>query len=312
MRNYGAFADELEKYAALPAISALLKNRGAMATATAAGMGGLWRGQAGYDEAAEQGKGFGGRALGALRHGAMGAAGGAALGAGVATGAKHLGGRPGRYMQGAQKSLYNLGGQQAHALTGVGSAAQFGGGTAISSAAKTQAMANLKKMREGAARNPNAWRGRLSRAQKAVDRTTRGHEWQLQAEKMGITSLPGTIKAIRERGVSPVLRTAWHSQVSGMGPGGKALMFGVPAGMAVAGAAGAKPGERGEAIGESAGLAASNVLPMAMSPSMLGALGPGASLMPTWLMSRPFMYAGKQVGRGADWAVNRLRGGGEQ
>jgi hypothetical protein len=163
-------------------------------------------------------------------------------------------------------------------------------------------------MEEMAAANPSKWRRfRLSGAKSGLGKAELGHSAMQDAERMGITSLPGTIKTLRREGARKVLRTAWGSQVGGMSTNQKALLFGVPAGIGLAGAATAKPGERGEAVGESAGLTASNVLPMAMSPSMIGNFSPAAHLMPTFLMSRPFMWAGKQVGRGADWALQKAR-----
>lgn len=317
MRNYRmlAFADELEKQSAGigQAIGGLLKRPGVAATATSAAMGGLWQGDKGYQEAKERGEGIGGRITGALRRGAVGTAGGAAVGGGIAAGAKHLKGRAGNLARSGQKSLADLGGQQAHALTGVGTARQFGSGSALSKRNLADAGEHLTNMQRLAKTKPTAWRKwRETGAQKGLDRATKGHKATLEAERMGITSLPGTFKALRKEGPGKVLRTAWDSQIGGMGTGTKAFMFGVPAAIGVAGAMGAKPGEGGEAIGEAAGMAASNVAPMAMSPSMLGGFSPAAHLMPTYLMSMPFMEAGKQVGRGADWAVRKIRGGGAQ
>lgn len=310
--NALAFIDELEKQSAGigAALGGFLKRPAALSTLTAAGIGGLWQGEKGYQEAAERGEGLGGRVVGALRRGAVGAAGGAAVGGGIAAGAKYLGkGRLGEYARQGQEALYNLGGQQAHALTGVGSASQFGSGTVLSKATLKAAKEHADAMAASAKSNPSWWRKyRESSAAAGLRRATKGHEATQEAERMGITSLPGTIKALRKEGPRKVLRTAWDSQISGMGPAQKALLFGLPAGFGVAGALSAKPGERGEAIGESAGLAASSVMPMAMSPSMLGAFSPAAHLMPTFLMSRPLMWAGKQVGRGADWAIQKAQG----
>lgn len=297
-----AFIDELVKqsFRITPATGAVL---------TSSGLGALWRGNKGYEEARAQGQSRGQAARAALRGGAIGAAGGAALG-GAVLGARKIPGVVGKRADEATKALYEAGGQQMHALTGKGTAAQFGGGSSMTLRSLNRAKEHRTRMRELAKASPSWWRNkRKAWAEGGVGSADKGHKAMQRAEEMGLTSLPGTIGALQRHRLGDVARTAWDAQIGGMGTGTKALMFGLPAAFGVAGAVGAKPGERGQAIGESVGLAASNIAPAAMSPSLMTAFHPAAHLMPTYLMSRPFMWGGKQIGRGADWAVRKLRGG---
>lgn len=289
------------------------------ATLTAAAMGGAWQGDKGYQEARKRGEGVGSSLLSGLGRGAKGVLGGAAIGGAAAMGAKHLGGRVGGAAQTAQKSLHNLGGQQVHALTGYGGkggARAFGGGSALTERhldAARKAQKGLAKTYGSTGGVNTRWRKwRTGNKATAVSKAVAGDKSMRKAEDMGLTSLPGTIKSVREHGARKSLRAAWDSQAKGMGTGQKAMLFGLPAVFGVAGALGGEKGKGGESVGEAAGMAASNVLPAAMTPSMLGAFSPAAHLMPTYLMSRPFMEAGKQVGKGVDWARAKVKGGGEQ
>jgi hypothetical protein len=208
--------------------------------------------------------------------------------------------------------MRDIGGQQLHALTGYGTARQFGGGSALTGAALEAAEARGKQLAAKGAAGQLGWWGRrkLRKAPAAEEAARKAHGYMLKAEEGGreaVTSLPGFARAMA-KDPRKAMRTAYEAQIKGMTPVQKAMMFGLPVGIAGVGAATAKPGERGEAAGESLGYAASNILPFTAMPSMTAAMLPTATMMPTMLMSQPFMHAGRAIGRGVDWAAGKLTG----
>lgn len=263
-----AFQDELEKLGGLhPAVGA---------GALLGSVGGLGTGYLGYQKAKMEGAGT----LEALGHGAksglLGAAGGAALGAGIA-----------QAKPGWGKELSDFGQRQVHGLTGwvpkeglhsIG----HGAGPAIARRAEAHA-AHIA--------NPSD-----PKLLKAFQNADKGSEAARKAESMGMTSLPGLAKAVKQHGLIPAIQAGAAEQLHGTSNLNKAMTLGVPA-LGVAHAIATREdtdptagrGERiGKTIGGTLGSLAGSPLPM-IGGEVVGAVGAGT---------------GKLIGKGID----RLRG----
>ena len=230
------FHEELTKLALLPpSASRILMGSGSGmglgALAGAAASGGA-SGHKAYEQARAQGATKGQAFLSGLGHGVTGALPGAAAGAvlGAAGGAGLAAGGKGRLLQAAADQQHGplgvaarFGQRQVHALTGAtpkgflnpeGVRQMRGGawgaenhiGKVESSALRQKAMAELE----------------LKHARNASQHAQ-------TAETMGLTSLPGYARAMKEHGVGKTLLTGAKEQWHGTGAVGKALGFGVPA-----------------------------------------------------------------------------------
>lgn len=247
-----------------------------MGSLVGAGAGGLIGGVHRYSQRRREGASvgeaaagsLGGAARGALRGAAVGAVGGGALGA-ARPGAL----KPFEEMKGLG-AMSRFGQRQVHSLTGVGDKAYVRsiGGGASSSARELQEAAV-------AANTPGAgakqW-GELQHAQKA-------HAAAEKAEGMGLTSLPGYAKALI-KDPKGALKAGFGEQWHASGPGGKALMFGLPVASAASelrkgeGEGGHKSGrfERaGEALGAGLGFAAG---PLSVTGASVASAGLGKAL----------------------------------
>ncbi len=138
-------------------------------------------------------------------------------------------------------------------------------------------------------------RSAVEAAQKRVENARAAYEAGRKAEEMGLTSIPGYVKALRDRPVGEVLRTAVNDQWKGMSPAMKALMIGLPA-AELASAVWSKDepdaqgDSKGERIGRSLAQTAGGFL---LSPlTMTGQMVAGTAL------SRAGGAIGRAAGRG--------------
>lgn len=206
-----AFRDELSKEAGLADVVArhapLLKNVGSAAGVGAlagAGYGGLSGASRGYRESRELGGGVGESALAGLAKGLGGAATGGALGALAGGGAgalgAHLGqGSPSRLVarDDILGSAARAGQRQVHSLTGMLSPAELEGV-------------------RGGAYNARQHLAKLTEAGKPTARAAKGLAAAEEMQRMGATSVPGVLGALRREGAGKVLSTGAREQVHNM------------------------------------------------------------------------------------------------
>lgn len=285
-----AFYDELQKEAASPAAAILghLKRPGtvhAIGAGVGSGFGvGLGAGAlvgsvsggteayrdaraAGEGRARSVGRAVSGGLAGAVRGAAkgavVGAAGGAALGAVAPRAAISATRGLTRRSGSVPKAMSDFGQRQVHSLTGwrpggaPSSIERIGAGAA-------GARQGLEKAVKGG--NPTD----ISRARGALADSEK-------AQQMGLTSLPGIARSIREHGVAPTVRAGVREQWSSSPAWGKALMVGLPA-ASVIGSARAPEQEGGPGRGERIGRTLGGALGYSMAPLSLAgstALGMG-------------------------------------
>lgn len=265
-----AFHEEMAKVALFP--EALLKHLSRAGTRRAVGAGlgsglglGLGAGAAiggahgarsAYQGAKERGDSAVGAALSAVGGGLGGAVRGAGKGAVIGAGAGALAGAalPAKALsasRGLQKldnvagTLNNFGQRQVHTLTG------WQPGGAARSVERIGAGAAPARRELGALQKELATGlpvGKLERATKSLAAADK-------AQEMGLTSLPGYAKSLKNNGVLPTVAAGAKSQWDSVGGKGKAMMVGLPA-LSVASTlrspAGEGPG-RGERIGKVVG-----------------------------------------------------------
>jgi hypothetical protein len=325
-----AFHDELEKTGAplgslIRGARSLLSGAGGRAAslkgartidmgAGGAGVGSVVGGTAGagiegvrgYQQAKEQGKtteealaaGIGKGMVG----GAAGAAGGALLGAGGGAlasrsqKAKDIAGQVGAgkwnplgaISRGAKRQLHGLTGyadkQQLRAMKGGASDAvqeNLEAGQALSAAAKKG--------------NPKA----MAKAEKELARTQKGQAAAEKAEEMGLYSIPGYAKSMAKNPLETLRAGAaeqWHTAPAWQ----KALMVGSPA-AAVGGELMTPTEKGGPGKGERVGKELLSEAALMASPLPIGA---------GMLAGAAIGQGGKYLGRGVDYAANKLRGAG--
>ena len=271
-----AFLEELEKCAFVP--SAEL-TRGGIALGsgiTGAAIGGLYQGKKRYSQARAEGRGVGG-ALGA---GVVGGLKGGAIGGAIGAGT-------GGAFQGVGRTVRDFGGQTLLMWTGAGGAKgleAFGGGAAATAKRLGGAEAALASAKAGTLADPRllaSWRkpigekGILDLAAKEHAHAVAAHAAMQRAQEVGITSLPGTVKALATR-PGEAVRAAWGAAADGTTNVQKALVLGIPGGIAAHGAI-RKPKEGETRLGNAVGgLAGAAPLAMPWMPSsMLLSLAPG-------------------------------------
>lgn len=267
----------------------------------------------GADPVSAVGSTVGGAVHGALRGGiaglALGAGGGAILGAGAPTkvlsATKQLARSPGQ-----AGSFSRFGQRQVHSVTGwkpggsASSIERIGAGAHTAREAAKGSLTALGKSPEmdalvaAHAEGPAA----VAAARKALQagpgaKLTQAHKALVAAEnsqKTGLTSLPGYAKSIGKNGLIPTVAAGVKEQWQASGPKGKAMMLALPA-ITAAGTLKAPEQEggrgRGEAIGRLAG-------------GTLGSLAAPMSLTGGMLLGSAFEHAGGALGKGVD----RLRG----
>lgn len=266
-----AFRDELQKTSAIA--SKLLgagggAGVGALLGAAGGGLVGAVRGahQAGDAGESRLSGGLAGALGGASAGAGLGALGGAATGALRSDAIQKL-----TRTEGMAGSAARFGERQVHALTGV---VPKGGIEAIRGGAYDARQA-LK-----GANSPQARKG-LAAAE--------------ASQKMGLTSLPGYVNAVRREGLKNVAKTDLAAQWHSGGIGTKALGVGLPAAMLASDIAKKEQPTgtgKGESVGRSLGGAVGGLLGSSMPISGQLALGAATGV------------AGRYVGRGVD----RLRG----
>lgn len=223
-------------------LKSMLGTAGALGGA-GAGVGALVgagvRGVQGYREDREQGgSGIGGALSGAIRGGAKGALIGGAAGTLGGGALGHL--RPA--MGDRARALVDkvpgahFGQRQVHSLTGW---TPEKGLSSIGMGASTRlpAVHEAAKEWEAAARGVGKRslgdvvmrRSALGGAQKRLREASDAYNAGAKAEKMGLTSLPGYARSLRDNGVGKTLGAAFDDQWKGMGGGMKALTVGLPA-----------------------------------------------------------------------------------
>lgn len=243
---------------------------------------------------------LGGVGRGAMTGGAIGALGGAAVG-GLSPSAGNLVARA-RELP-VVGSAARLGQRQTHALTGwlpdqqnVRSLGELRMGSPISRENLGRAEQALSEAKGKAYETPEKMRKAVSQAETEVARGRKGLEAAEKAEDWGLTSIPGYLRSVRERGLLPTMRTGMEEQWHSMSPAWKAVSLGVPA-VEMAGALRGSddpngPG-RGERLGRGIGAAISGTA-MGAIPQLTGGM-----------LVTPFLSgAGAMVGRGVD----KLRG----
>lgn len=342
-----SFQDELEKQAisltglraAAQRAGGLLGRQGTTAGAGAAlggaaggALGGLGGAGAAYHEAKQRGETGAGLVQETLGGTWRGLKGGALLGAGVGGAAGLAGGARARALTGKLRGKDNLlggisrfGERQIHALTGAvphtakGKIVEGGVPEALQSmragswSARQKVQDLASRLRDTA--DPKA-------RSKLVNQLENAKHWQQaasQSEQMGLTSLPGYLKAIVGKGkylsgeqlgqrVNPLeaLKTGVREQWRGTGTGAggvamKGLIYGMPmAGVASELATPSEPGEEGRfaRAGKSLG-----TLAYGLAPIPLAGMG---------LLSSGLERAGGLVGKGVSAGAQRLKRVGEE
>lgn len=262
-RQMGAFREELLKTAApavLEATKKVLKSQAAQralgglgaGSGVGAGAGALLGGALGagrsYEEARQQGaggllatlSGVGGGLGGAAKGGILGAGvGGLGLGALQAAGkAKGLSGQ----LAGAEGpigSLARAGQRSVHGLTGWTPKGYF------SPSGARQIRAGAYDAIEGLDKAKAGLKGAKDKvkATKELERAKAHVEAAEKAERMGLTSVPGYLRSMKNNGVGKTISTGMKEQWEAGGPVHKAMLVGFPAlGLAEA----ARPSEPGE------------------------------------------------------------------
>ena len=285
-----AFLQELEKCAFVP--SAQL-TRGGIALGsglTGATIGGLYQGKKRYSQARAEGASVGG-ALGAgLKGGVVGAGIGGAVGAGA-----------GAALPGVGRTVRDFGGQTLHMWTGAGGKhglQAFNSGAAQTAKRLEEAATNVAKARSGELADPRF----LARFRKPIDKAGIqtladkahvdagiAHKAMLHAEDLGLTSLPGAVKAFATR-PGEAARGAVGAMVHGASRAQQVAAVGIPGGMAAYGAL-HKPKEGETRLGNIAG-SVGQAVPM-MMPWMPTSIA--LSMLPG--MPNPGMAASNALGR---------------
>ena len=302
-----AFSVELQKEAAPPVASLLghLRRPGtlnAVQGGVGAGfglglgagalVGGASSGARSYQDARSQGAtrtqaglhalagGLGGAVRGAGKGALIGAAGGAALGAAAPTSARALT-RGISKMENPAGGLGRFGQRQVHSLTGW----KPGGSTKSIESIGAGAADARTRLEQAVTRG--APEAELGAARSALGASE-------EAQRMGLTSLPGIAKSVGDRGLLPTIGAGVKDQWSSSPRWGKALMLGMPAASVAKSLTtpeiNGQPG-RGERIGRTLG----GALGYSMAPLSLA----GGAVLGTGLER-----AGGLAGRGID----RLRG----
>lgn len=267
-------------------------------------LGALHGAVSGYRDAREHGRSVGGSALGALgggvREGAMGAAlgGGAGMlaGGGAALAAPELAARGARAVESAGGpigALGRFGQRQVHGLTGwtpeEGLSSIRGGAFG----ARGRAEAAHKNMYDVIEKNPNDQKA-VGSAIKSYGQEGRAARAAQELEDRGMTSIPGTLKAIASdpRGaLSAGFKDTWH----GAHPVTRAAMIGLPALDVAKALAGPEDPHKGRAERIGGTLAGVTT----------GALLGGAPLAAQIAGGLAAMPVGSMLGKGVD----KLRGG---
>jgi hypothetical protein len=295
-----ALQDELHKEAALADKLKNIGSLGGVGALLGAGGGALLGGVHGYNRAQEEGgSGVGGAVSGAVRGGLLGGAVGG-LGGGVAGGlAKKEYGHLAQG-EGALAAASRFGQRQVHGFTGMLTPGEVEGvrGGAYTAKKNLEAASKARQTASddvfhGPAASPGMLHrtaeGRLAARVKDEEKATKAHDVSRKAQEMGLTSVPGYLKSMKNNALE-TLGTSAEEQIRT-----QPLVTGMAAGIPLAAGVLAKPEEgkgRGEAVGGAVGGAiggvAGGMLPLG------GQLATGA--------------AASQIGSWAGRGVDRLHG----
>lgn len=277
-----------EKTAA-PAIASLFRSVGQRALAAGglsavggaggAGIGALAGGYRGYQKAKEDGgSGFAGALSGGVRGaatgGALGAAAGGLAGAGGGAKAQNLV-RALSKGKGKAGTISRFGERQVHSLTGA-MPKGLGKAEGLRAMGASPSANAAERVLEAMANSKDAVKD------KTVASLTKAMGYADKTEALGMTSLPGTIKAFATKPVQALKAGAGREWYGSPSKGGKLMNIGVPAGFVAAEAArSSKAGEEGRASRtlSAAGYAAPfSVTPMGFAGAtaasmLLGGLG---------------------------------------
>jgi hypothetical protein len=265
-----AFRDELRKEAGFA-----LKNIGSLGGRGAllgAGGGAILGGIHGYQHAEENGQSgvsgaLGGAVQGATMGGMAGGLAGGAAGGLVKRDLSHLTQTPG-----ALGAASRFGQRQVHGITGMLSPAEIEG------------------VRGGAHDARQALQTAKAEGSKSVPRLEKALKASEKAQNMGLTSIPGYLKSMKNNGIGKTLRTSAEEQIRNQ-PVLTAAAVGLP--LAAGALAPTEEGQgRGEAVGRAVGGAVGEIAGGMMPMGGQAALGVGSSQVGAW------------AGRGVD----RLRG----
>jgi len=293
LRKEAGFADLMSRAAPRLRSAGSLAGVGALAGSLA---GGGLAGTKAYREAKEEGHGTARAALHALGGGlggaVSGAAGGALLG-GAVGGASGLG-KNLTARTGAIGAASRFGQRQIHALTGVLNPAELesiGGGAATARSA-------YKALEDKAFQHATTPGGAFSDYAGKLQKAQRGLDASVRAQDMGLTSIPGYLRSMKEHGLAPTLGASIKDQWHSMTPGNAALMVGLPAALA-AGTLIKKehptgPG-KGEELGRNIG-------------GLVGGIAGGAMpIVGNAVVGSLASSAGGQIGKGIDWMRGRRK-----
>lgn len=287
-----SFQDELEKIAVNPLLGS---------AATTGLIGSLAGGGLNYMRAKQQGA-QGVDALKAMGRGALVGGGlGAAGGAGLAAALPNVGGAISRFGQ-----------RELHGLTGW----KPQGGLAAMRAGSWEA-------RQGMEQAAKALQG--AQGAEAVAKARKGMQAakaQLQAaskvESMGMTSIPGMVRAVKEHGAVPVFRAAGEQMLRGQHPAMSAVQVGLPLAMVGASAMRTKHDAEGgmsraQDIGYNTGQAIGGVLgtplPMvggAVLGEALGRVGKGVGTVVDKFRRKPVQSATEPTNNGQNTPTERI------
>lgn len=272
------------------------------AAGSLAGVGALAGGAAGAglsaSKAYHEAKGQGAGVLGAGLHGLAGSVGGAVRGAtagalgGAALGSASGLGRSLSARTGTLGAAARFGERQVHSLAGHLNPAELesvGGGAADARAAykavEDKAIAHAAT--PGGAFSDHA--GQLQKAEKGLKASERTQE-------MGLTSIPGYLRSMKDNGVGSTLaagvKDQWHNTSPAMG----ALMIGAPA-LGAAATLAKKENPNGPGKGEELGRNIGGLVG--------GVAGSAMPLVGNMVAGGVGAAVGGQVGKGADWMRRR-------
>lgn len=290
-----AFCDQLRKEAgfagvvarAAPALKGLGAGGGFGALA-GGGVGAMIGASRHYESARDQGAGVGQAAMHGISGGLQGGLTGAAAGGVLGAGAGAL--RPGAVAhltadKGIAGAFARSGQRQVHSVTGMLTPGELEGIRGGAHGARQ----TLGKAQDAVirARAPgSATAGSLAGAEKTEARAAKGLGHAEDAQRMGMTSVPGYLGAMKEHGVGKVLSTSAKEQFYNMPTALGTAMVGLPLAQAAGTLTGKESPEgpgKGEQVGRNLGSAVGNVLGGAMPfvgssivGGALGAAGGGA------------------------------------
>jgi len=280
-----AFQDELDKVALVNPI---------IGSAATLGVGGaLAGGGLGYLRAKMQGQ-EGAEALKSMGRGALvGGGAGAAGGAGLAALAPRVGGAVSRF---GQRELHGLTGWKPegglHAIRGGAYDAREGVQEARKALTSAQSAAKTNFDPVVALQHQKSIAG----AEKGLTSALERRQAAVKAEEMGLTSIPGMLKSVKQHGLMPTLGAATDVAIKGQHPAMAAAQVGLPLAFAAHEAVRHRPegteGSRAEAIGSNIGQGIGGVIGMPLPVVGSTMIGEGLGRV------------GRLVGKG----VNKLQG----